>query len=191
MDIFDELESLLIERYGDWDGKEQFRGTSKRLRKILNEMYWPSDKIEREIKKAFKATFTERYDQLLVEGPISVWTLCPHHLLPCNFEIQIGYIPSDGMVLGISKFSRVATILGKRPVMQEQYSRELADLLQENLNPKGLGVYVRGSHGCMISRGVMQQKTIVSTSIVKGALDKEASTREEFFNMVRRNGWQS
>jgi len=185
MNVFKDIESLLLERYSDWGGKEQFKGTSTRLKKMLEEMYWTSSQIDEEINKALGASFEESYNQMLVEGPVSVWTLCPHHLLPCHLEVQIGYIP-NGRVLGLSKFSRVAVALGKRPTMQEQYSRELADTLWEKLSPDGLGVYVVGSHGCIVSRGVLQRDVRVSTSTLKGSFLDDPGVREEFFSIARK-----
>ncbi len=182
MSIYSRIEELFKERYKDWDGNTQFDGSGERLERLIDELCWTSERIDEEVKNCFKAVFPEPYNEMLVEGPISAYTLCPHHLLPCHFKVHIGYIP-DGFVLGLSKFSRLAVIIGKRPIMQEQYSRELADVIFDNLKPKGVGVYVAGKHGCMEVRGIMQQGTDVKTSILKGCFI-EAPVREEFFRLV-------
>ena len=97
---------------------------------------------------------------MLVTKPIEVWTICPHHLLPCILKVTIGYVP-DGSVLGLSKFSRIAEIMGKRPILQEEYSRELANFLEERLEPKGVAIYIVGKHNCMIARGVKQDVEVM------------------------------
>jgi len=126
--------------------------------------------------------FENGYDEMLVTGPIEVWVLCPHHLLPCQLMVTIGYVP-NGKVLGLSKFSRIAVTVGKRPIMQEQYSTELADELNSRLQPKGVAIYVVGHHDCMRSRGVKQDAPVV-TSIIKGVFE-EAPVRGEFLAIAR------
>jgi len=178
-----DLVAELIELYPTWDGAKQFKGTPERLEKMYLDFCWSQEKIKEELDKQFK-TFENGYDEMLVVKGIKVWTLCPHHLLPCYFEVFIGYIPT-GKVLGLSKFARIADILAKRPVMQEQYCTELANLLMSKLKPKGVAVYVVGQHGCMTSRGVKQHSDVV-TSVVKGDFLKEGTTRGEFFAICQR-----
>lgn len=183
--IAQDIEEFLTLRYSNWVGKEQFKGTAERLVRMVDELCWPTEKIQEECIKYFKSTFEDSYDEMLVEGPITAWTLCPHHLLPCRFTIFIGYTP-DGKVIGLSKFSRLAVVMAKRPIMQETYSRELASLIDSQLKPTGVGVYVIGSHGCMSSRGIQQQNTDVSTSVLLGAFKEDSKTRKEFFDIVGR-----
>lgn len=184
MDIFDTIERLFKKGYYNWEGKTQFDGSGRRLRRLIDEMCWGKDKVDEEIKKDLEAVFEDSYDEMLVCKNINVWTLCPHHILPCNFKVYIGYIPT-GKVLGLSKFARVAVALGKMPIMQEQYTRELAEVLWKRLKPNGLGVYVVGKHGCIGCRGVNQDLDII-TSTLRGSFYKEPSTREEFLTLCRR-----
>ena len=183
--IAEDIEKFLMVKYEGWEGAEQFKGTADRLVRMVEELCWPIDLINEECKKYFQSTFKDSYDEMLVEGPITAWTLCPHHLLPCKFTVFIGYTP-NGNVIGLSKFSRLAVVMAKRPIMQETYSRELADLINLQLKPSGVGVYVIGSHGCMRARGILQQETDVSTSVLLGGFKNEASTRKEFFDIVGR-----
>jgi GTP cyclohydrolase I len=185
IEAFDQIEKHLTDYYNGWEGSKQFEGTASRLKRMYAEMCWPSKRIEEELAKAFKAVYPHDYDEMLIHGPTSVWTLCPHHLVPCNFEVHIGYVPNGG-VLGLSKFSRIAVALGKRPVMQEQYSKEVARVITEGLKPRGVGVYIVGTHGCMGCRGVLQDVR-VKTSVVTGVFDTESKTREEFYDIVLGN----
>lgn len=183
MDMFEAVEVALRKRYYGWEGTKQFDGTADRLKRLIDEMCWTQDKINKELEKCFEAMYVEPFDEMLVEGPIEVWTFCPHHLLPCLFEVHIGYVPNE-QVLGLSKFSRIAITLGKRPVIQEMYSRELADILWEKLKPKGVGVHVVGSHGCMCARGIKQHAS-VTTSVLRGVMKDKPESRSEFYSIVR------
>ena len=172
----------LRERYKGWEGTKQFGQTPERLQRLYQEFCWTPEKIKTELSKHFK-TFEDGYDQMLVKRGIEVWTLCPHHLLPCRFSISIGYVP-DKRVLGLSKLTRVAEVLAKRPIMQEAYSGELANALMDNLKPRGVAVYVVGDHGCMTSRGVRQHANVI-TSTIRGVFETEAETRAEFMAICR------
>ena len=150
---------------------------------MFQELCWTQEQIDYELDKAFEKTFEHPYDEMLVVRPIDVWTLCPHHLLPCHFRVTIGYIP-DGRVLGLSKFARIADTLARRPTMQEEYSTELADLFMERLEPKGVAVSVWGEHGCMTARGIKQHSEVV-TSVLRGVFERQPETRAEFLALSR------
>jgi GTP cyclohydrolase I len=180
--MFNELEASLRKKYYGWEGAKHFEGTGERLKKAFEEFCWSNEAIEQGIENCFGAAYPDNYEELLVEGPISVWTLCPHHLLPCSFEVYVGYIPNE-LVLGLSKFARVAVLLGRRPIIQEMYSRELASTIQKKLAPKGVGVFVVGEHGCMRSRGALQ-KAQVTTSVLTGVIEHRVEDRAEFYAIV-------
>jgi len=169
-------------RYEGWEGAKQFGQTTERLQRMYKEFCWSPERIQTGLDKYFK-TFENGYSQMLVKREIEVWTLCPHHLLPCCFWVTIGYVP-DQRVLGLSKLSRIAEVMAKRPIMQEAYSDELADALMDNLRPKGVAVYVVGTHGCMTSRGVKQHSKVI-TSTIRGCFETEPETRAEFMAICR------
>jgi len=183
MDVFSTIEEMFRKGYSDWDGGTQFEGSGDRLRRLISEMCWSKKVVDAEIEKDLQAVFKDPYNEMLVVKGIDVWTFCPHHILPCNFNVSIGYIP-NGKVLGLSKFARVAVACGKMPIMQEQYTRELSTILWDKLAPKGLGVYVIGRHGCMGCRGISQELGIV-TSNLKGDFLEDQKTREEFLSICR------
>lgn len=181
--IAEDLENFFLRRYSDWEGKRQFKGTGKRLVRMYEELCWLDGEIDVEVRLACESIFEDKYDEMLVEPEITVYTLCPHHLLPVRMSVTIGYIP-NGKVLGLSKFVRIAEAMGKRPVIQEEYSRELAEVIEKHLEPKGVAVYVVGRHDCMSARGVGQEVPVV-TSVVKGAIHDQPETRAEFFAIAQ------
>jgi len=179
-----ELVKTLTTIYKDWpEGRKQFKGTSDRLARMYTEFCWTPSDIKYEVSKQFRV-FDQTFDEMLVQKNVHVWTLCPHHLLPCEFRVYMGYIPVGGKVIGLSKLARLADILARRPIMQEEYTSELASLLQEKLSPKGVGVTVFGIHGCMVCRGVKQHAEVV-TSVMRGDFLKEGPTRAEFLAFCR------
>jgi GTP cyclohydrolase I len=182
MSLFEEIEKSFKEKYKGWKGAEQFDGSGKRLERLWDEMCWPQWKVTEELGKHFKAVFNDEYSEMLISGPTDVWVLCPHHILPCLFKVHIGYIP-NGKVLGLSKFSRIAITLGKRPIMQETYSRELAEAFMKRLQPEGVGIYIIGKHGCIGCRGVNQDVEI-KTCVLKGSFLEDPDVKEEFLKGV-------
>ncbi len=167
---FDSIVQLLLEKYKDWDGKAQFTDTPRRLAELYNEFCWSPEKIEEELNKHTRL-FEDGYDEALSTSEIDVKTLCPHHLLPCTFKVTIKYKPNQ-KVLGLSKFTRIAVILGKHPVMQETYTRELADTLFERIKPYMVEVKVKGTHGCVQYRGALQNVEI-ETKVSRGSCDEK------------------
>lgn len=178
----DLVDSLAVLYATEPDILGQFKGTAERLARMYTEFCWSPEEIESEIKKSFRI-FDNKFDEMLVVKDIRIWTLCPHHLLPCEFRVYIGYIP-NGKVLGLSKFTRIADALARRPVMQEQYTTELADLLMDRLKPRGVGITIYGEHGCMTARGVKQHAEVV-TSVVKGNFLSTGSIKAEFLAICR------
>lgn len=180
------LEEAMKERYDGWEGVEQFNGTGDRLVRLYNELCWLPEDVEAEAKNCVKV-FNNAIDEMIVVGPFSVYILCPHHLLPCRLKVSVGYIPSAGKVLGLSKLPRVAEVLAHRPILQEQYCQELADFFERQLNPIGVAVSVVGEHSCMGARGV-GKFTPVTTNVMRGAFMSKPESREEFLHRTERVG---
>jgi GTP cyclohydrolase I len=187
-ELFKQVETELRKRYYGWEGSKHFEGTSGRLLKMLGDFCWTNEQVKEGIKDCFsdRAKYVDTYDEMLVESPIKVWTLCPHHLLPCELRVSIGYVPRN-QVLGLSKFARLAVVMGRRPTIQEMYSRELADAILKELEPKGVGVLVVGKHGCMRCRGVGQDASVISSTL-RGVMMDRPEVRAEFLALVNRGG---
>lgn len=159
--------ATLAEVYEGWEGSAQLKGTADRLTRMFSEFCWSPRRIEEELDKHTRL-FEDGYEEVMTISDIAVITLCPHHLLPCDYRVNISYSP-NGHVLGLSKFARIAEILGKRPIMQETYTRELADTIWERVSPIGVKVTVTGVHGCLKFRGAKQDAP-VTTEQRRGSL---------------------
>ncbi len=124
------------------------------------------------------------YKGMLVQYPITAFSLCSHHLLPIVYKISFAYIPKDGRQLGFSKITKIIRLIATRPMNQEDFTQEIVDIFQKKLNPKGLAVIIKGTHYCMKMRGIMSETTNV-TSAVKGDFKLYERTRNEFLSLLK------
>jgi GTP cyclohydrolase I len=125
----------------------------------------------------------EGYNELVLATDLPVQSLCEHHLLPFTGVAHIGYLPGD-RILGLSKFARVLEMFARDLQVQERLTQQVADWLQENLAPRGVGVVIRAEHMCMSVRGVRAQGSRTTTSALHGLLREDARSRQEFFALT-------
>lgn len=127
----------------------------------------------------------EGYDELVLVEAIPVQSVCEHHLLPFLGVAHVGYLPGD-RILGLSKVARVVEMFARRPQVQERLTQQVADWLDQNLHPKGVGVVVEAEHTCMTLRGVRASGARTRTSALAGVLREDPAVRAEFFAMLNR-----
>jgi GTP cyclohydrolase I len=125
----------------------------------------------------------EGYDEMIVLRGIRFESHCEHHLAPIIGRVWVAYIPR-GRVVGISKLTRVVEVYAKRLQIQEKMTAQIANTIEETLNPQGVGVIIKATHHCMSTRGVHQPGTDLVTSRMLGCFRENALTRQEFLAMV-------
>lgn len=125
----------------------------------------------------------EGYTGMVMVKDIPIYSKCEHHLADIFGTASIAYIP-NGKVVGLSKLSRLADAFSRRLQVQERLTQQIANALQEHLNPIGVGVVIRARHMCMESRGICQQGHHTITSALKGAIMDEPQTRAEFMRLA-------
>lgn len=125
----------------------------------------------------------EGYDEMVIVKDIPFYSKCEHHMADIFGTATVAYIP-DGHVVGLSKLSRLVDAYSRRLQVQERMTRQIADALQENLTPKGVGVVIKARHMCMESRGICQQGHHTITSALRGVLKEEADARAEFMSLA-------
>jgi len=168
---------LFLEGFGVSMGDPDFRNTPHRVAKLYVEMFTPK-RMHRIV------SFPSTYTGMITLRHHTVWTMCPHHLLPVEMDVCIGYIPSK-KVLGLSKLARVAEAVNIKPMKQEEYTDAVAFELHQLADPKGVGVIVAGKHGCMRCRGVTTRGDVV-TDVMRGQFLMNGDTRHEFLELCRR-----
>jgi len=159
------------------DSEDMFE-TPRRLVQAYAEMLTPPE---------FDSTTfgnTAGYDELVVVSDIPVRSLCEHHLLPFTGVAHVGYLPGE-RILGLSKFARTVEFFARRAQTQERLTTEIADHLQERLQPFGVGVVVEADHTCMTLRGARAEGARTVTAALRGRLREDPATRAEFLSLTR------
>lgn len=129
------------------------------------------------------ALFAEKYNQMVMVKDIDFFSMCEHHMLPFYGKAHVAYIP-NGYITGLSKIARVVDIFSHRLQVQERFTQQIMDCIQDTLKPLGVMVVVEAKHMCMQMRGVEKQNSVTTTSAFSGAFN-QAKTREEFMNLLR------
>ena len=124
----------------------------------------------------------EGYDELVLVRSIPLQSVCEHHLLPFTGHAHVGYLPGQ-RILGLSKFARVVEMFSRRPQVQERLTAQVADWIDHELAPRGVGVVIEAEHTCMTLRGVRAAGTTTRTSALRGAL-REPASRAEFLTLI-------
>lgn len=130
-----------------------------------------------------KKFFTEKYDEVVVVRDISFNSLCEHHMLPFMGKAHIGYLP-NGKVIGLSKLARLVEVISKRPQVQERMTETVADLLEEELDVRGVAVVIEATHSCMTMRGIRKPGSLCVTSAMRGGFRDSPTSREEVMHLM-------
>jgi GTP cyclohydrolase I len=157
---------------------EHLRETPARVARSFAELLTPS---------AFNPTTfpnDQGYDELVVARDIPFHSLCEHHLLPFRGIAHVGYLPG-ARILGLSKLARVVELFSRRLQVQERLTQQVADWLEQHLEPKGVGVVLEAEHLCMSLRGVRSTGSLTVTSSLTGIVREDPRTRTEFLALTR------
>ncbi|MEO7118404.1 MAG: GTP cyclohydrolase I FolE [Candidatus Limnocylindrales bacterium] len=133
------------------------------------------------------AIFDVDYDAMVIVRDIDFYSLCEHHLLPFFGRASVAYIP-EGRVIGLSKIPRIVEMFAQRLQLQERLTQQIADVLMDRLEPKGVAVVIEATHLCTAMRGVRKPRTVMTTSAVLGIFRENDKTRAEFFAHLARSG---
>jgi GTP cyclohydrolase IA len=129
------------------------------------------------------AVFNEKYDEMVLVKNIDFYSLCEHHMLPFYGKVHVAYIP-DGKIIGLSKIPRIVDVFARRLQVQERMTQQIADTLEQYLQPRGVAVVSEAYHMCMMMRGVQKQNSSATASAVHGDFKDDPRTRGEFLNLI-------
>jgi GTP cyclohydrolase I len=133
-----------------------------------------------------QALFTTTNDEMVLVRDIEFYSMCEHHLLPIIGRVHVAYIP-NGKVVGLSKIPRIVEVFARRLQIQEQLTEQIADAINDTIEPKGVAVVVHARHMCMEMRGVEKINSTTVSSALRGLFKSDLKTRSEFFNLINAN----
>jgi GTP cyclohydrolase I len=167
---------------GEDPEREGLRRTPHRVAKMYAELFAG---LTRDPAAHLETAFTESYDELVVLRDIPFNSMCEHHLMPFEGKAHVAYLP-EGQVVGISKLARVVDDFAHRPQVQERLTSQIANLLMDRLQAKGVAVVIEATHACMTCRGIKKAGSLMVTSAVRGLCRSDARTRSEVMTLLHR-----
>jgi GTP cyclohydrolase IA len=177
-----DLVRQMIVQLGEDPNREGLRRTPERFEKALR--FLTSGYRQDPAKILNGAMFSVTYDEMVVVKDIEVYSLCEHHLLPFFGKCHVAYIPNK-KVVGLSKIARLVNMYARRLQIQERLTSQIAQTLEDQLSPQGVGVIVEARHLCMVMRGVEKQNSAAMTSAMLGVFRENKQTRDEFLSLIR------
>ena len=176
------VREILLE-IGEDPDRDGLRGTPDRVHRMYAELtagyHVDPDRLIN------GAVFDVNYSEMVVVKDVPFYSLCEHHLLPFFGTASVAYIPR-GKVIGLSKIPRIVEMYARRLQVQERMTQQIADFLNDRLNPQGVGVVVEANHLCAVMRGIRKPGTVMTTSAVLGLFRSRDRTRAEFFSHLER-----
>ena len=172
----------VIRLLGEDPRRDGLRDTPERVEKALR--FLTSGYQQDPAKVLNGAVFSVCYDEMVLVKDIELFSLCEHHLLPFFGKCHVAYLP-DKKVVGLSKIPRIVNLFARRLQIQERLTKQIAQAIQQSVQPLGVGVVIEARHMCMAMRGVEKQHSQAVTSAMLGAFRENQQTREEFLALIR------
>jgi GTP cyclohydrolase I len=172
----------LIEKIGEDANRQGLKDTPKRAAKAME--FLTRGYRENIDQMVNEALFDSDTSEIVLVKNIELYSLCEHHLLPFIGKCHVAYIPA-GKVIGVSKVARIVDVFARRLQIQENLTRQIAETVEKYTGAVGVAVVIEAQHLCMMMRGVEKQNSIMTTSCVLGEFHDDASTRSEFFSLIK------
>src|SRR3989449_5414159 len=171
---------LLLEGIGEDADREGLRETPDRVARMYEEVFGHGDE---EPRVSLSKKFDEDHHEVVLVKDIPFFSMCEHHLMPFFGKAHVAYIP-NGHIVGISKLARVVESFARRPQVQERMTSQIADVINDELKPQGVAVVCEAVHTCMTMRGIKKPGSVVITSAMRGAFQRNISTRAELMALI-------
>ncbi|WP_345785785.1 GTP cyclohydrolase I FolE [Gemmatimonas sp.] len=175
----------LIRRQLELLGEDPMRdGLLKTPSRVAKSMAWLTRGYDLDARQVIgDAMFEENHENMVMVRDIEMYSMCEHHMLPFFGKVHVAYIP-NGKIVGLSKLPRVVEVFARRLQVQERLGEQIANALDEVLQPKGVGVVIEAVHLCMMMRGVEKQSSRTITSSLRGLFRDDSKTRSEFLRLA-------
>ncbi|PKN81827.1 MAG: GTP cyclohydrolase I FolE [Chloroflexi bacterium HGW-Chloroflexi-9] len=161
---------------------EGLQDTPRRITDMYLELF---EGLWQDPREALTVQFAEDHDEMVILRNIPFYSMCEHHFLPFHGQAAVGYLP-DGKIVGLSKLARAVEIFARRPQVQERLTGQIADVIEEVVGAKGVGVVIEAEHLCMTARGVRKPGSSMVTSAMRGRFRADQNTRQEFLSLIGR-----
>ncbi len=181
-DPIEPLVESMLKELGEQPARDGLQDTPRRVAKAMR--FFTSGYQQDPKELLNDALFDVEYDEMVLVRDIDFYSLCEHHMVPFFGKVHVGYIPNK-KVVGLSKIARIVEMFARRLQVQERLSMQVAEVLEEVLQPRGVGVVVEAKHLCMMMRGVEQQNSFAVTSSLRGEFESDSKTRSEFLELIR------
>jgi GTP cyclohydrolase IA len=178
---FEQLVKEMLVRLGEDPEREGLALTPGRVQRSLEHLTTGYSQDPQTVLNG--ALFTVEYDEMVIVKDIEMFSMCEHHMLPFFGKVHVAYIPK-GKVIGLSKIPRLVEVFARRLQVQERLTTQIADAIQNAIEPQGVGVVIEARHLCMMMRGVEKQHSSAVTSAMRGVFHAQR-TREEFLQLIR------
>ena len=179
---FEELVREMIVRLGEDPKREGLLNTPDRVHRAMAQLTRGYQEDPETLLRG--ALFSVTYDEMVIVKDIEMFSLCEHHMLPFFGKVHVAYIP-NGKVIGLSKIPRLVEVFSRRLQVQERLTTQIAETIQNTIEPLGVGVVIEARHLCMMMRGVEKQHSSAVTSSMLGVFREARETREEFLSLIR------
>lgn len=174
----------ILEAVGEDPDREGLIDTPRRIADMYEEIFAGIGKDPKDNLKIFFQE--EEYEELVIVKDIPFYSVCEHHLVPFFGKAHVGYFPKGGKLTGLSKLARVVETVAKRPQLQERLTANVADAIDQQLEPYGVIVVVEAEHMCMTMRGVKKPGSKTITSAVRGTFKNDSKARAEALSLLNR-----
>ena len=173
--------SQILQAIGEDPAREGLVRTPERVARVYQEILagYQTDPVQ----LVNGALFNVDYDEMVIVKDIEYYSLCEHHMLPFFGKAHVAYVPK-GRVIGLSKIPRIVDMFAHRLQVQERMTQQIAEFIQEVINPWEVGVVIEGQHLCMMMRGIKKEQAKMTTSAMLGGFRKRLETRMEFLNRI-------
>ena len=176
--------AAILEAIGEDPARDGLKNTPRRVADMYAEIF---SGIGKDPKDELDVLFEVGHDEMIMVRDISLVSFCEHHLIPFVGQAHVAYIPNEkGQITGLSKLVRVVDVLARRPQVQERLTTQIADAIEEVLDPRGVLVVIEAEHLCMSIRGVRKPGSQTVTSAVRGMFRRNEATRAEAMGLVAR-----
>ncbi|ORX55483.1 GTP cyclohydrolase I [Piromyces finnis] len=174
--------TTILQCLGEDPNREGLLKTPERYAKAL---LFFTEGYEKNINEVVNnAVFEEDHDGMVIVKDIEIFSLCEHHLVPFSGKIHIAYIPNK-KVIGLSKIARITEMISRRLQIQERITKQVCEILEEVLQPKGIAAVMESSHYCMVMRGVQKTQSCTVTCHTTGIFKEDIKLKDEFLSLIR------